>query len=78
MFLKNAAKFVSEKRCEITLFISFDQIFEQEFTKIKHFLSFCQLDISVLLQLWCKVTKKNADRRSFIPLVFALFRFFTF
>ena len=36
-----------EKRCEITLFISFYQIFEQEFTKTSDFLSICQLRLSI-------------------------------
>jgi len=40
---------VSEKRCEITLFISFHQIFKQKFTEIPIFLSFCQVNIALLM-----------------------------
>ena len=47
MFIMN----VSEKRCEITLFILFDQIFEQKFTKLFVFLSFCQLGLSLYILL---------------------------
>ena len=39
---------VFEKRCEITLFISFHQIFEQKFTELIDFLSFCQLHMPIL------------------------------
>ena len=39
---------VFEKRCEITLFISFHQIFEQKFTELIDFLSFCQSHLSIL------------------------------
>jgi len=42
-FFKWFISSVFEKRCEITLLFSFGQIFEQEFTKLMHFLSFCQL-----------------------------------
>ena len=38
---------VFEKRCEITLFISFHQIFEQKFTELIDFLSFCQLHMPI-------------------------------
>ena len=57
-------RFVFEKRCEITLFISYGQIFEQKFTKITHFLSFCQLRISFCLSFRGKVTKNQRENKT--------------
>jgi len=59
VILKFKISYVSEKRCEITLFISFHQIFEQKFTKIVAFLSFCQLRIASHTTFGDKDTKKK-------------------